>query len=60
MLVVIIGDERYEVKGRLAEIIRWLVRRRDEINGHAVGVRFAFRGQHLKAVIEHEEIINGF
>jgi hypothetical protein len=58
MVTVIIGGERHEVKGRLADMIIWLVRRANEIQAGSSGVRFVFRGPQLKAIIEHEETIN--
>jgi hypothetical protein len=58
MVTVIIGGERHEVKGRLADMITWLVRRANDIQAGSSGVRFSFRGPRLTAVIEHEETIN--
>lgn len=57
-MVVIIRGERHEIKGRLAEMIEWLIRRSDEFQSGATGVRFIFRGHNLKAIIEREEVIS--
>jgi hypothetical protein len=58
MVTVLIGGERHEVKGRLADMITWLVKRAEDIQSGSAGVRFSFRGPRLTAVIEHEETIN--
>jgi hypothetical protein len=57
MVTVIIGSEHYEVRGRLAEMIAWLVKRAEQIRNGSTGVRFSYRGQALRAVIETEETI---
>ena len=57
---MLIGGERHELTGRLAEMIAWLVKRAELIQVGSVGVRFSFRGRHLTAVIEKEETISGF
>lgn len=58
MIVVIIDGKRHEVSGRVADMISWLIQAADRIRLGSVGVRFAYRGSTLKAVIEHEETIN--
>ena len=55
MVTVIIDGKRHEVEGRLAEMIAWLVKRAKQIQRGSAGVRFSYRGPHLKAVIEPEE-----
>lgn len=58
MITVIIDGKQHSVRGRVAEIIMWLVRSAERINTGTVGVKFAYRGQTLKVVTEHEETIN--
>ena len=58
MVVVIVDGNRIEVKGRLADMIAWLVKRSEEIQAGSIGVRFCFRGPRLTAVIEREETIH--
>lgn len=57
MVVVFVGEERHEVRGRVADMICWLLRAAERINAGSVTVRFACRGPRLKASIEHEETI---
>ena len=58
MVTVIIGKQKHEVDGRLAEMIAWLVKRAERIRNGSVGVRFSYRGQTLRAVLEEEEVVS--
>jgi flagellar biosynthesis regulator FlaF len=58
MLRVNDGEVTYELRGRVASIIRWLVRNADKINRGSGRIRFAFGGQDLKATIEFDEAID--
>jgi hypothetical protein len=58
MLKVIDGEVGYELRGRVASIIRWLVRNADKINRGSGRIRFAFGGQHLAVTIELDEAID--
>ncbi len=58
MLKVVDGDMTYEFRGRLASIIRWLIRNAERINNGAGRIRFTFAGQDLKATIETDEALN--
>lgn len=58
MVVVLINGERHEVGGRVADMIRWLLRSAERISAGAITVRFSCRGPNLKAAIEQEETIN--
>lgn len=58
MVVVIIGGERYEARGRVADMIRWLIRSAERISAGSLTVRFSCRGPQLRAAIELEELIN--
>jgi len=58
MVVVVIDGKQVEVRGRLADMIRWLVRSAEQVSAGAVTVRFACRGPQLKVAIEHEETLS--
>lgn len=58
MVVVSVNGDRYEAKGRLADMIIWLVKHASDIRNGSTGIRFSFRGPRLMAVIEREEIVS--
>ncbi len=58
MVIVVIDGKPHEVKGRLAEMIIWLIRSADRISNGSSGIRFSYRGPQLKVVVEHEETID--
>ena len=43
---------------KAAEMIAWLVKRAERIRNGSVGVRFSYRGQTLRAVLEEEEVVS--
>ncbi len=57
MIRVIDGDVTHEIRGRMASIIRWLVRNSEKIGKGSGRIRFSFAGQDLKATIEIDEVI---
>lgn len=59
MVTVIVDGQKHDLTGRVADIVRWLIKSADRIGHGATGVRFIFRGPTLKAIVENEETING-
>lgn len=54
MVVVIVGNERYELRGRLAEVVQLILRNSERLRDGSKVLRLCLRRDSVTATIEEE------